>query len=273
MRINTNLASLTAQRHLFTASQRVQGSLGRLGSGLRIQRASDDAAGLAMSERMRMRSRSWAQAERNASDGIGLAHFVEGTYAQVGDMVARLRELSMASMSGTLSNADRGSLQQEVDQILEEIDRVATGTFYNGLSGIPIADGSILRVPIQVGINPEDFVYVRLTEMRTNSLNLNTVDVSTQASADASIAGIDFAIQRIARARGKVGADLHVLDSALSNASVTRTGLESATSRIRDLDIAKESSELVRANILQEFAAKVLAQANIQPELALELLQ
>jgi flagellin len=272
MRINTNLASLTAQRNLFAASQRVEGSLGRLGSGLRIQRASDDAAGLSASERMRTRTRSWEQAERNASDGMGLASFVEGFYSEVGDMVARLRELAMASMSGTLSDADRGSLQAEAAQILEEIDRSALGIRYNGDSGIPIADGSILRVPIQVGINSEDFVYVRLTGMETSRLSLDTVDVSSAANAEASLAGIDFAIQRIARARGKLGADQHVLESALANATVTKTNLESATSRIRDVDVAWETAELVRANILQEVATKVLAQANMQPELALKLL-
>ena len=120
LRINTNLASLTAQRYLFAAGRQVEGSLGRLASGLRIQSAADDAAGLAISERMRMRSRSWAQVERNTSDGIGLAKFVEGIYTGVGDMVARLRELAMASVNGTLSDADRGSLQAEAAQILEE---------------------------------------------------------------------------------------------------------------------------------------------------------
>ncbi len=272
MRINTNLASLTAQRNLFAASQRVVGSLGRLGSGLRIQRASDDAAGLSVSERMRMHTRSWEQAERNASDGMGLGSFAEGFYSEISDMAARLRELAVSSMSGTLSDADRASLQAEAAQILEEIDRAASGTFYNGNRGIPIADGSILRVPIQVGIESEDFVYVRLTGMETSALSLDTVDVSTAANAEASLAGIDFAIQRTARARGKIGADLRVLESALANASVTKTNLESASSRIRDVDIAWETAELVRANILQEVATKVLAQANLQPELALKLL-
>jgi len=272
MRINTNLASLTAQRHLFAAGQRVEASFRRLGSGLRIQRAADDAAGLAMSERMRMHSRSWAQAERNVQDGKGLASFAEGFYAGVGDMVVRLRELAVVSMSGTLSDADRGSLQAEAAQILEEIDRSALGTYYNGERGIPIADGTILRVPIQVGIHSEDFVYVRLTGMRTAGLSIDTVDVSSALSAEASLAGIDFAIQRIARARGKLGADQHVLDSAGANASVTRMGLESATSRIRDVDIAVETAELLRAKILQEVAMKVLAQANLQPQLVLQLL-
>ena len=272
MRINTNLASLTAQRHLFAAGRQVEGSLGRLASGLRIQSAADDAAGLAMSERMRMRSRSWAQVERNTSDGIGLAKFVEGIYTGVGDMVARLRELAMASVNGTLSDADRGSLQAEAAQILEEIDRVAMGTYYNGPTGIPIADGTILRVPIQVGINSEDFIYVRLTPMELSSLSLDTVDVSSAANAEASLAGIDFAIKRIARGRAKLGADQHILERAQANASVTRINLESATSRIRDVDIAVETAELVRASILQEIATKVLAQANLQPELVLELL-
>jgi len=273
LRINTNLASLTAQRNLFTAGLQVHKSLGRLGSGLRIQRAADDAAGLAMSERMNMHARSWAQAERNVSDGVGLAHYVEGIYSEAGNKIARLKELAVNSMTGTISDADRISLQNEVDQILEEIDRVANGTYYNGLSGIPIADGSILRVPIQVGINPDDFVYVRLTSLQTDSLQIDSVDVSSQAGAEASVAGIDFAIQRIARGRGKIGADLHVLASAGANANTSRLGLESATSRIRDVDIASESAQLVKANLLQEIATKILAQANIQPQLALKLLQ
>ena len=272
MRIHTNLASITAQRNLFAASQRVEGSLRRLGSGLRIQRASDDAAGLAVSERMRMRSRSWEQAEQNISDGMGLANFVEGFYSGFGDMVARLRELAVASMSGTLSDADRGSLQAEAAQILEEIDRAALGTHYNGNSGIPVGDGTILRVPIQVGIHSEDFVYVRLTGMETSNLSLDTVDVSSAANANASIAGIDIAIQRIARAQGKLGADQRVLESALANASVTKTNMESAMSRIRDVDVAWETAELVRANILQQVATMVLAQANLQAVLALMLL-
>jgi len=272
MRIHTNLASLTAQRNLFAASQRVEGSMGRLASGLRIQRASDDAAGLAVSERMRMRSRSWQQVERNIADGKGLASLAEGLYAGVGDMVGRLRELAMASSNGTLSDADRASLQAEASQLLTEIDRIATSSNYNGNSGIPIADGSILRVPIQVGIHSEEFVYVHLTGMDTTRLGIDAVDVSSAAAAEASLAGIDTATQRVARARARLGADQHVLDSALANATVTKTNLESATSRIRDVDVAWETAELVRANILQEVSTKVLAQANLQPELALQLL-
>lgn len=272
MRINTNLASLTAQRNLFAATQRVEGSMGRLASGLRIQRASDDAAGLSVSERMRARTRSWEQVERNIADGQALGNIAEGLYAGVGDMVARLRELAMASSNGTLSDADRGSLQAEVAELMTEIDRVAADARYNGESGIPIADGSILRVPIQVGIQADDFVYVRLTGMDTTRLGLDGVDVSTAAAAEASLAGIDTATQRVARARGRIGADQRVLSSALANASVTKTNLESSTSRIRDVDVAWETAELVRANILQEVSTKVLAQANMQPELALQLL-
>ena len=273
LRINTNLASLTTQRNLFAAGLQVNKSMGRLGSGLRIQRAADDAAGLAMSERMNMHARSWGQVERNISDGVGLANYVEGIYSEVGDMVARLRELATHSMTGTLSDADRVSLQIEAEQIIEEVDRIADGTHYNGLSGIPIGDGSIFRVPIQVGINADDFVYVRLTSLQPNSLQIDTVDLSTQAGAEAALAGIDTGIQRLARGRGKLGADLHVLASAGANASVTRIGLESAKSRIRDVDIASESAQLLKAQLIQEMATKVLAQANIQPQLALKLLQ
>ncbi len=273
LRINTNLASLTAQRNLFAAGLQVNKSMGRLGSGLRIQRAADDAAGLAMSERMNMHARSWGQVERNISDGVGLANYVEGIYSEVSDMVARLRELATHSMTGTLSDADRVSLQIEADQIIEEVDRIADGTHYNGLSGIPIGDGSIFRVPIQVGINADDFVYVRLTSLQPNSLQIDTVDLSTQAGAEAALAGIDTGIQRLARGRGKIGADLHVLASAGANASITRTGLESAKSRIRDVDIASESAQLLKSQLIQEMATKILAQANIQPQLALKLLQ
>ena len=273
LRINTNLASLTAQRNLFSAGLQANKSIGRLGSGLRIQTAADDAAGLAISERMDMHARSWAQVERNISDGIGLAHYVEGIYSEVGDMVARLRELATHSMTGTISDADRASLQLEAGQIIAEVDRIADGTHYNGLDGIPVGDGSIFRVPIQVGIDAGETVFVRLTSLQPNALNLDTVDLSTQAGAGASLTGIETAIQRLARGRGKIGADLHVLDSAAANATFNRTGLENATSRIRDVDIASESAELVRANLLQEIATKVLAQANIQPQLALKLLQ
>lgn len=273
LRINTNLASLTAQRNLFAAGLQVNKSLGRLGSGLRIQRAADDAAGLAMSERMNMHSRSWGQVERNISDGVGLANYVEGIYSEVGNMVARLRELATHSMTGTLSDADRVSLQIEAEQIIAEVDRIADGTHYNGLSGIPIGDGSIFRVPIQVGINADDFVYVRLTSLQPDSLQIDSVDLSTQAGAEAALAGIDTGIQRLARGRGKIGADLHVLASAGANASVTRSGLESAKSRIRDVDIASESAHLLKAQLIQEMATKILAQANIQPQLALKLLQ
>ena len=273
LRINTNLASLTTQRNLFAAGLQVNKSMGRLGSGLRIQRAADDAAGLAMSERMNMHARSWGQVERNISDGVGLANYVEGIYSEVGDMVARLRELATHSMTGTLSDADRVSLQIEAEQIIEEVDRIADGTHYNGLSGIPIGDGSIFRVPIQVGINADDFVYVRLTSLQPDSLQIDTVDLSTQAGAEAALAGIDTGIQRLARGRGKIGADLHVLASAGANASITRTGLESAKSRIRDVDIASESAQLLKSQLIQEMATKILAQANIQPQLALKLLQ
>lgn len=273
LRVNTNIASLTAQRHMSQVTNRLQGNYSRLASGLRIASASDDAAGLAISEKMRSQIRSFTVASRNAQDGISLAQTAEGALGEVSNILGRMRELAMQSSNGTLSVEDRTTLNSEFEAMTQEIGRIATQTEFNNIS---LLDGSNATVTMQIGLNSGEDIDVNLGDMTiTNAagLNIDSLDVLDTTNATAALARLDTAITFTNTSRGDLGAQQNRMQSTLRSILNARENLSAAESRIRDVDIASESADLTRNSIMQQAASSILSQANTQPQIALSLLQ
>ncbi len=270
LRVNTNVASLNAQRNLFTVTGRLQGNYSRLSSGLRIATAADDAAGLGISERMRADIRSFTVAGRNAQDGISLAQTEEGALNEVSNMLGRMKELAMQAANGTLSTTDRTTIDTEFQAIIEEIGRVSDQTEFNG---VLLLDGSVATTDIQVGINADQVITIDNQDASTATLGVDGLDVTDAVNANLAITALDTAIDSVNTSRGALGASQNRMQSALANILSMRENLSAAESRIRDVDVASETADLTRNSIMQQAAASVLAQANMQPSIALSLLQ
>ncbi|MDC0585155.1 flagellin [Planctomycetota bacterium] len=274
LRVNTNIASMTAQRNLSVSSGRLQGNFSRLASGLRIATAADDAAGLAISERMRSQIKSYTVAGRNAMDGVSLAQTAEGALGEVSGILTRMRELTMQSANGTLSSSDRATLDNEFDQLKDEVDRIANTTVFNGIN---LLDGSASTgIPIQVGIGnslTNDVINVTLDSTSTSQLSIAAADLNTITAAQSALASIDSAIGAVNDARGVLGAQQNRMQSSLRSIQVQRENLSASESRIRDVDVAMETADLTRNSIMQQAATSILQQANVQPQIALSLLQ
>jgi flagellin len=267
--VNTNMASMVAQKNLATVTQRLQGNYAHLSSGLRITSAADDAAGLEMSERLRSKVRSWGVAGRNTQDGISMTQTAEGALNEVSNMLSRMRELATQSANGTLSATDRTTLDNEFQELISEIDRVATTTEFNDFQ---LLDGSVATTDIQVGIDAGDTVTVNLQDTTAATLAIAALDVTSAANASTAITAIETATDTVNSARGALGATQNRLQSAFVNTQTQRENLSAAESRIRDVDVAAETADLTRNSILQQAAVSVLSQANVQPQLALRLL-
>jgi flagellin len=270
LRVNTNIASLTAQRNLGAVTARLQGNYARLSSGLRIATAADDAAGLGISERMRSQIRSFRAAGRNAQDGISLVQTAEGSLGEASNILTRMRELAIQSANGTLSTVDRATISTETNALIAELDRISGSASFNGVN---LLDGSSTSASIQVGINANETIAVNLQDVTTATLGVNAVDVSTASGANAALSLVDAAINTVSTARGDLGASQNRLQSAYASIQSQTENLSTAESRIRDVDVAFETADLTRNSILQQAATSVLAQANVQPQLALKLLQ
>ncbi len=262
LRVNTNIASLTTQRNLGAVTDRLQGNFARLSSGLRIANASDDAAGLGISEKLRSQIRSYGANARNAQDGISLVQTAEGALDQVSDQLGRLRELAIQASNGTLGTEDRATIDVEYQAITAEITRISDETEFNG---VKLLDNTT-ALNIQVGLDSGDAIAVTPVDVSAVSGTLG--DVTTGANAVAELA----AIESISTSRGELGATQNRLQSAFSSIQNVRENLSAAESRIRDVDIAAETADLTRNSILQQAATSVLSQANVQPQLALSLL-
>ena len=271
LRVNTNIMSLTSQRNLSNISGRLQGNFSRLSSGLRIATAADDAAGLGISERMRSQIRSYSAAGRNSQDGISLVQTAEGALNEVSNILGRMRELAVQGANGTLSTADRATINTEFVALSSEVDRIATNTSFNDIS---LLDGTTATADIQVGINTGEVIAVTLTDTQSATLGVDaaTLNTTTAAAASTALAALDTAIGSVTTARGSLGADQNRLSSAYSSILNVHENLSAAESRIRDVDVAYETADLSRNSILQQAATSVLAQANTQPQLALSLL-
>lgn len=273
LRINTNLGSLIAQRGLLNANQALGTSFRRLSTGLRINTAADDAAGLAISERLRAQIRSLDQASRNSYDGISLVQTAEGALGEVSSILGRLRELAIQSANGTVSNEDKETLDQEFQSLVSEIERISGSTEFNGIN---LLDGSSSSVAFQVGIGTSaaiNSIAVNLDPALSTSLGLNALDIGSGGNTSLAISQVDSAINQISSLRGSFGAVQSRLSYTINNLSVQSENLTAAESRIRDTDLALETSRLSRAQILQQASLAILAQANSAPKQALNLLQ
>ncbi len=270
--INTNVMSLNAQRNLGNSQSALAKSMQRLSSGLRINSAKDDAAGLAISDRMTSQIRGLNQAARNANDGISLAQTAEGALQETTNILQRMREIAVQSANDTNTTSDRTSLNAEVTQLKAEINRIADNTAFNGKT---LLDGSfsVTGAVFQVGANEGQTISVTIGAADATTLAVNTISVGTQASSGSAITAIDTAIASIDTIRGDLGAVQNRFESTISNLSNVSENLSAARSRILDADIAQETSAMTKQNILQQAGVAILAQANQAPQLALSLLQ
>jgi flagellin len=274
LRINTNTSSLNAQRVLWGTKINLDKSMERLASGYRINRAGDDAAGLAISENLRAQVRGLKQAARNANDGISLVQVAEGGMNELSSIMIRLRELAVQSASDTIGPVERQFLNVEYDQLVSEVDRIADSTEFNGtqlLSGV----GSIMDFQVGTKNNPEiDRISFDSSKADANSaaLGVNLTSVADKASAQNALSAIDGAITSVSAMRADFGALQNRLQTTVSNIQNAVENMSAANSRIRDTDIAEETSEMTRDHILLQAGTGVLAQANQSANVALNLL-
>jgi flagellin len=270
LRINTNIASLKAQQNLDRVSERLSGNYQRLSSGLRITRAADDAAGLGLSERLRSKILSYGQSGRNTQDGISLVQTAEGALQETGNLLNRIRELAVQAANGTLGATERTTINNEVQALILEVNRIATTTEFNG---VRLLDGSSASSTIQVGINSGDTIVVGLQNATTATLGVAAIATLTVAGSNAALTAVDTAIGTVNTARGNLGSSQNRLQSAFNTIQTARENLTASESRIRDVDFAAETADLTRNSILQQAAMSVLQQANTQPQIALSLLR
>ena len=272
LRVNTNVTSINAQRNLSQVTGRLSTNFRRLSTGLRISSAADDAAGLAISERLRSQVRSLDQAKRNANDGISMVQTAEGALNEVSSILTRLRELSIQANNGTVSDTDKDTLNEEFTSLVNEIDRIGNSTEFNN---IKLLDGSASTVSFQVGFGTTaniDTLDVTLQEATASNLGLSSLDIGSTGSQTGAITAIDTAINTVSGLRGSLGAVQNRLGSTINNLAIQTENLSAAESRIRDVDVAYETAQLTRNNILQQASISVLSQANAQPQAALSLL-
>lgn len=272
--IQTNVASLQAQKNLAGVQKGLNVSFNRLSSGYRINSAADDAAGLAISDSFQAQIRSYSVAERNANDGISMAQTAEGSLGQMTGLLQRMRELAVQSANGSNSSTDRGYLNTEFSQLKAEIGRIQTSTKYDGNALIGASTSSI---SFQVGISASATDRIAVTfgglSMTTLLGSGEVITGSTASKALTAIGDIDSALGKVETARARFGAVMNRFETTTSNIQTVRTNLAAANSRIRDVDVAEESAALSRSQVLSQAAASVLAQANQAPQLALGLLR
>lgn len=273
-RINTNVASLSAQRSLSTNNRETQNTLSKLSSGSRITRASDDAAGLAISEKLKARIRSTDQANRNANDGISMVQTAEGGLDEVSSILTRLRELSVQAASDTVGDTERGFTNMEYQNLKQEVERIAQVTEFNG---IKLLSGEGGQLDFQIGVNNDEF-QDRLSydttqqNARLEALGISDLTVENKEGAQNALSTIDSAIEKVSGQRASLGAIQNRMISTSNNLQITKENLSAANSRIRDVDYASASAMNARNNILNQAGTAVLGQANQQGQNALRLI-
>lgn len=282
--IRTNVSSMNAQKSLSQSSSMLESSMAKLSSGMRITRASDDAAGLGVSANLSAQVRSYNQAQRNAGDGMSVVQTAEGALNEVSSILTRLRELTMQSSSDGISNTERAFVQEESDALIDELDRIDATTEFNGTNIF----GAATALTFQVGIRAtaEDFITLDTSAMEVDAASLtdgtdtisdllaggtHALNVSATQSRTALLV-IDGAINQVSGFRSELGAVANRLSSASSTIAAAAESSAAANSRVRDVDVAEETANMAKANILQQAGVAVLAQANQQPQVALKLL-
>jgi flagellin len=273
-RISTNVASVNAQRNLGNSQIAINNSMAQLSSGSRINKAADDAAGLAISENLKAQIRSTRQANRNANDGISLVQTAEGGLNEIGNIIVRLRELGVQAGSDTIGDVERSFVNKEVMQLKDELQRIAQVTTWGGTK---LLDGSTPTYDIQVGVNNNDFEdrisFVASENTATlDSLGIAGIDYSSKEGAQTALAELDTAQTGVNRMRANLGALQNRLVSTVQNLGVFEENMSAANSRIRDTDVANATAEMTRNQILLQGATSTLAQANAKDQLALKLI-
>jgi len=272
--IQTNVASMDAQNNLARTQADLSSRFAHLSSGYRINTAADDAAGLGISKGLDARVRSLAVAERNANNGISMAQTADGAADQVHNMLSRMRELAVQGSDGSLNPNDRANLQTEFAAIQASIDRIATVTTFNG---VPLLSGPSTSVSFQTGIGTtaSDHVSVTFGGADATALGVDpaSIDLTSVAKSQATLTALDTAIQSLSTVREGFGAAMNTMQDTISTLQVTSSNMSASLSRIRDVDVASETSALAREQVLSQAGAAVLSQANQLPQLALSLLQ
>jgi flagellin len=279
--ILTNTASLDAQRNLSKTGKALQSNFAKLSSGQRINSAGDDAAGLAISERMKSQIRSMSQAERNANDGMSLLQTAEGAMNENSGILTRMRELAMQSANGTLGDDERDALNTEFGQLREEIDRIANVTEFNGTKLLDGSNTDGFKFQVGIGNTDADTITSKMVSMTStkygaDGLDLSALDIGKtggQDGAQDALEQLDKAIAATSSSRASLGATQNRLTVTVSNLQSANVNLSAANSRIRDVDVAEESASMTRNNVLSQAGMAVLAQANQLPSSALSLLR
>lgn len=269
--VNSNVASLNAQHNLLKSQSSLNTSMERLSSGLRINSAKDDAAGLAISDRMTAQINGMNQAARNANDGISLAQTAEGAMNETTNILQRMRELSVQAANDTNTSIDRASIGTEMAQLTAELSRIASATSFNGQK---LINGEGTNHVFQVGANQGETIEVDLStlDMTAGGLGVDAASVATQADASTAIGLIDTALASVDEGRSMLGAVQNRFESTIANLQNSAENITAARSRILDADIAAESSAMAKSNVLQQAGVAMLAQANQTPQLALSLI-
>jgi len=267
MRINNNIMALNAHRQLGINATNQTKALEKLSSGLRINRAADDAAGLSISEKMRGQIRGLQQAQKNAQDGISLIQTAEGALNEVSSMLVRMKELAIQKANGTYNSNDTSNIDEELEALITEIGNIKDKTSFNDKK---LLNGSVTSIEIQINHATGD---VMTLDMINLTSQMGNIDISTVDAGDASLENIEEAIENIGTARAKLGAYQNRLEHTVNNLGTTTENLTAAESRIRDVDMAKEMMEFTKNNILNQAATAMLAQANQAPQSVLALLR
>ncbi|MGK0468061.1 MAG: flagellin [Clostridium sp.] len=270
MIINHNMSAMNANRNVNINSANASKSMQKLSSGLRINNAADDAAGLAISEKMRGQIRGLDQGSRNAQDGISLIQTAEGALNETTSILQRMRELSVQSATATNTTADREAIATEFNQMKSEITRIGTQTEFNTKA---LLSGGFSSQEFQIGANADQVISLSINSMTASGLAISNESVSTAADAQTATATLDTALASVSTERAKLGSVQNRLEHTINNLNTSSENLQTSESRIRDVDMAKEMSEFSKNNILSQAAQAMLAQANQQPQQILQLLR
>jgi flagellin len=271
MSIKTNVASLEAQKNLMASETSLNSSLAKLSSGFRITKAQDDAAGLAIAVNLGAQIKSYNQAVRNANDALNVTQTAEASLNETQNILTRLRELASQSASSGVSNTERGYIQNEVTALTSEVDRIANSTEYNGVALLNANTALTFQVGIR-NVAANDQITVTTSSATTSALGVCGLSLSTLTGAEGALATIDAALQSISSNRATLGAQANRMESVINASTQASVSLSAAQSRIQDVDVAQETSNLSRAQILMQAGVSVLAQANQIPQVALKLL-
>lgn len=273
-RINHNILSLTAQRHIYTTQLALDTAVERLSSGLRINHAWDDPAGLAVSERFRAQIASMVEAERNANYNVNLLQTAEGALSVIDEKLVRMRALAVQASNGALTDEDREAVNTEFIQLRSEITRIANVTNYNNLTLLDGTFSAGTGLKFHIGtynVADEDFYYINLADMTSSALGLDSADLTTTAGAQSAIEALDIAIQSKDSERTRIGAYVERLQNTILNLQISHESASRSESQIRDADIAAEMSNFVRSQILMQTGVSMLSQANMVPQIVAQL--